>query len=664
LRSAFDEYHDGYALSCLWAFEQGRALYSEIFPLRSFEFFVGLLGRRILPDTVEGYHLSLALLKFLPVAGVCLLSLVWTRSLAWSFAAGLLSATLSRLDPRQGMQVFLVAVQLGLIVSRRRSFWWMALPCGAAACVGYDALVMLVAATTITGFLVPSLRERSHATLSVLPRRLRQALLSLAVCVLPFSAVIAFWQGTESVRTYWQLLFDYSRHLNAAYGIRLPWNAPEDRHVIVGNLLMLSLFAATTACRWKSLSPRRQRAWCFLTVVYFLALHRGLGRSDAFHLRDSIFLTFALGSVGLFELLRIAHRNGFVPAWPAWRNVVLLVGVLAAWSTKHASRGPLDLVRFCSSLSSSETLALPRDDYLRETVLPNETIWAIEQPSAYFANQRHGPTRHPLAHCIGSPSEQRRAVADLRDHPPRLVLWPASVEARTQWARQLLPGWERREPFAAGLPTADVMIGVDTIPSPLRYFIISQHVLRHFRPADRPGYLLRAEPEFSGFTVIPPDLNGPLRCGRLPLTWAASRWPLIGDRIQHTTALTGWEAPPDPAVGSMSSHGSPAWVRHGSIDPRATNYLFLTVTARRTAARLPEDLLTIQFDSGDPQDQPSEATLFMPADGQRHSYLLPIGCSPAWAWRSRIASLALVPGQGTLVDSPTVTALMIDDIAP
>ena len=115
-------------------------------------------------------------------------------------------------------------------------------------------------------------------------------------------------------------------------------------------------------------------------------------------------------------------------------------------------------------------------------------------------------------------------LSDLRAHPPRLVLWPASVEARTQWASQLLPGWERREPFAAGLPTADVMIGVDTIPSPLRYFIISQHVLRHFRPADRPGYLLRAEPEFSGFAVIPPDLNGPLRCGRLPLTWAASRW--------------------------------------------------------------------------------------------------------------------------------------------
>src|SRR5438477_8301852 len=121
---------------------------------------------------------------------------------------------------------------------------------------------MLVAATTIAGFLVPRLRERSHVAWSELPRRLRQALLFLAVGVVPFSALIAMWQGTESVWTYWQILFDYSRNLNAAYGIRLPWKAPEDRHLIVGNLLMLSLFAATAACGWKSLSPRRQRAWC------------------------------------------------------------------------------------------------------------------------------------------------------------------------------------------------------------------------------------------------------------------------------------------------------------------------------------------------------------------------------------------------------------------
>ena len=408
-----DEYHDGYALSCLWEFENGRALYSELFPLRSFEFYTGLLGRIVLPATVEGYLFSLVLLKFLPVAGVTLLSLVWTRSPHWSFAVGMLSATLAQLDPRQGMQVFLIAVQLGLLISPQARLGWTALSCGVAACVGFDAFVTLVAATSVTAFLVPSLRKRCGLSISLagLSQRLRVAVAHLAAAILPFTLVIGLWQGTESALSYWQLLFDYSQHFNVAIGIPVSWTSPEQRFDIVSNLLLLSLFATTTVFRWTSLSPRRQRAWCFLTVAYFFALHRGLGRSDEFHLGDSVYLTFALGAVGVFEVVRAAGRQGLASAWWRWRSLALLVGVLAAWSTKHATRGPFDFVRYCSSLSSEEKFPLPRDEFIAQTVGPNETFWAIEQSLAHVANQRHGPTRHPLAHCIGSPSEQRRAVA-------------------------------------------------------------------------------------------------------------------------------------------------------------------------------------------------------------------------------------------------------------
>ncbi len=641
-----DEYHDGYTLSCLWEFENGRALYSELFPLRSFEFYAGLLGRIVLPTTVEGYLFSLALLKFLPVAGVTLLSLVWTRSPHWSFAAGLLCATLSRLDPRQGMQVLLVAVQLGLLISPRVRLGWTALSCGVAACVGFDAFVTLVAATSVTAFLVPSLRERCGLSISLaeLSQRLRMAVTHLAAATLPFTVVIGLWQGAESALSYWQLLFDYSRHFNVAIGIPVSWTSPEQRFDIISNLLLLSLLATTTVFRWTSLSPRRQRAWCFLTVAYFFALHRGLGRSDEFHLGDSVYLTFALGAVGVFEVVRAAGRQRLASAWWKWRSLALLVGVLAAWSTKHATRGPFDLVRYCSSLSSEEKFPLPRDEFIAQMVGPNETFWAIEQSLAHVANQRHGPTRHPLAHCIGSPSEQRRAVADMLRNPPRLVLWPASIVAREQWSLQLPVGWEPQQRFTAGLPTADVMIGVDSVPSPLRYFIISQHVLNHYRPAERPGYLVPAEPGFRGFTVIPADLNGPLRCGRLPLTWGERRLPSLGQRIEHSVELPS------------------GWQYRGSIDPREINYLSITVSAHAMNSRESSAAgLTIRFASSDVRDSPSEATLFLKADGNMHSYLVPIGCSPAWTWRTVIGSLELIASPGYVLKTPRVTTLRIND---
>ncbi len=657
-----DEYHDGYALACLWEFENGRELYSEVFPLRSFEFYVGLLGQTILPATVEGYLFSLALLKFLPVAGVSLLILVWTRSPPWSFAAGMLCATLSRLDPRQGMQVVLVAAQLGLLMSPRESWVWAAVPCGVAACVGFDAFVTLTAATCITTFLVPSLRKRCGDVFSQWPFRMRATATYLAAAILPFTLAIGLWQGTESALSYWQVLFDYSQHFNAAYGIPFSWSAPEQRFFIVSNLLLLSLFTATTVFRWKSLSPRRQRAWCFLTMTYFLTLHRGLGRSDELHLRDSIYLTFALAAVGIVEVVRSAGRQGLASSWWTSRNVALLLGVLAAWSTKHASRGPFELVKYGSSLSSVEHFPLPRDEFLAQTLRPNETFWAIEQPLAHVANQRHGPTRHPLAHCIGSPSEQRRAVHGMRQNPPRLILWPASVKARDQWSLQVPIGWERQQRFAPGLPTADIMIGVDSVPSPLRYFIISQYVLHHYRPAEQPGYLVPAESDFLGFPVISADLNGPLRCGRLPLSWGESRLPNLGHRIESYASLPTWISTISPESDTMLPDKSPGWRLRGSVDPREINYLAIEVTASRTDSRdSSAAALTIRFATADVRDVPSEATLVLEADAHSHSYLVPIGCSPAWTWRSTIQFLELTASRGNLLTFPRVTALRVND---
>src|SRR5262249_31979295 len=41
-----DSFHDGYNLTCAWEFESGHELYTEILPIRSYQFFVTWLSRQ------------------------------------------------------------------------------------------------------------------------------------------------------------------------------------------------------------------------------------------------------------------------------------------------------------------------------------------------------------------------------------------------------------------------------------------------------------------------------------------------------------------------------------------------------------------------------------------------------------------------------------------
>ena len=207
------------------------------------------------------------------------------------------------------------------------------------------------------------------------------------------------------------------------------------------------------------------------------------------------------------------------------------------------------------------------------------------------------------------------------------------------------------------------MIGVDGIASPLRYFIVSQHLLRHYRPAEQPGYLVPAEPDFRGFGVIPADLNGPLRCGRLPLRWGESRLPLLGPHIEHSAALPNWTPTLAPQSDVTLMKKAVGWRRTGSIDPNEINYLSVSLATRAVDVRAARDaVLTIRFISANVGDLESEATLVLIADGQAHPYLVPIGCSPAWTWRSEISTLELRSSPGCVLDAPQVSALRINDL--
>ena len=150
-QTTLDPFHDGQILSAVWEFESGRPLFTEVFPLRTYEFFLIWLSRRFLDPSLASFFIAKHLLDALPIAGVCLLSFAWTRSLAWSFATALAAATFAGMNSRMGLSF--LGCALGVAVFRSRSplhLGWLAVGGWLAALLGFDVVIPFVAPSVLT----------------------------------------------------------------------------------------------------------------------------------------------------------------------------------------------------------------------------------------------------------------------------------------------------------------------------------------------------------------------------------------------------------------------------------------------------------------------------------------------------------------------------------
>ena len=106
-----------------------------------------------------------------------------------------------------------------------------------------------------------------------------------------------------------------------------------------------------------------------------------------------------------------------------------------------------------------------------------------------------------------------------------------------------------------------------------------------------------------------------------------------------------------------------AWAFQTNLTQQIKSTPIIAVTANvKDSRETSASILTIRFSTLDVHDSPSEVTLFLESDAKPHSYLVPIGCSPAWAWRSEIGRLELIASPGKVLKSPQVTALRINDL--
>jgi hypothetical protein len=627
-----DIFHDGQILSAVWEFNTGKTLYTEVFPLRSFQFFVAWCGQWVLPATLESYHFIYQLISFIPVAGAVLVGFAWTRSLFWGLAAGLLISTNWMMDPRQGIHLLTAAAAIEILRRGRPARWTWLAPLGVVAgFVGFDGIAPLVFATIAAIALAPPNVPRWKPTgirqlLKLTFRQLchRVVWVGYAACLMlgSFTIVITVWQGSEAAREHWLIFLDFARHLNAFYGLPITFHDITHGKFTVA-LWILGAWIATGAICWAQFPLDKQRIWVFVGVFVALLFHRTLGRE---HLDCLVYPTKLLLLLMAFEIVRFLRWCGLRQTETDRRCVALAVILSCLSATPHGDGTPSNLSAAIRGLSPIETHHLNRRDFILEEVGEEETLWPIENGIANYAHRRHNPTRHAIAFAMSTPREQRLAVKAMRHSPPKLIQWKS--------------------------------IEIDGRPSLLRYYIIFPFIYQNYQPSEHSGYVKPANEGWNGSYELSEPFNFPLRMDYLPLMWGAYRLQDVQSRADDSHELQ------QPLFLPKVNNGKfDGWEFREPLESRHFNYLLLRIscTAKEDAVK-PVNII-VRFAPFGSDYQPNDAaTLFVKADGQLRSYLIPIGCCPGWSWRPQIESLRLDFPAEVLHSKPQGLLLRVDEI--
>lgn len=621
-----DTFHDGQILSAVWEFEAGRQLFEEVFPLRTAEFFLAWIARKIFPPTLAGSTVFFQFAPPLCMAGAGLAAYAWTRFPLWSLATGLLVCPWFSeyfCGIREGLLLLFMGIAAELLRQPDWRCWLPLIPLGVLSCFGgFDMLTAFVPPLGAALLLAPGSRFGGRRRNPWRAGPVVAAVWGVMPLML-FTLIVAVWQGKAAAQAFWSIFFDFSRNYNAFYGLPFYVLRREIPYLVLG-LGALGLFAAGGALAWPTMTSSRRRTWLFLLLSTFMFCHRALGRSDFTHVTSPFASLLLLWSLILFEATRRLSRAGD-PARFSLLGLALVCFLSPEGRWKASS--PRQLAVDLMSLPKEEMDALRPNPALQALVPPDEYLWPVENGIANYINQRYNPTRHAIAYCIGSPAEQRRAAADLKRHKTPVIDWEFSP-----------------------------INGIDGL---VRYYIMTPFVLRHYRPLEAgvvPGprhYAVLADPDWGGLIDLPEGFAAAQYQGRLPLTWGRARWPTLADRITRQETLPDWKPQEQP--------DAPGWETRDEINPRNFNYLLLEFSASAPPPRRGRPVqATLAFTPGE-YDAESAITFELAADGRHHRYLIPIGCHPGWTWRPVIRGIRLTVAPDCAVMQPAATLCEVDE---
>lgn len=581
-----DPFHDGVVLSSLWEYESGRTLHDQVVCLRGFEFFSTWMVHRLGGYSLWAYLHVPRLFDATPMVGAALVAWLWTRSLTWSLATGLAISLAGDPDSRLGIHFWLAALALWALASRARWAWL--------------TFAGVTAMTSQLGFdvFVPTLVAGTAALLLSPPRRRGPAFLVGTILLVMLG--LTTWQGSGSTLAYWQNLLEYSRNMPPYYGLPLPWSTPQWRPRLIAAMVVGGVWAAGGLLAYPRASEGRRRRWAFLLAQYVLMMGRAIGRSDGTHLFAILYPAILLGSLELFELSRRLRHAGIGRTLLRPGPIGALAALLAAALTPNLVYLPWDLAeRYWRQWQQPFEWPKPDPEVVRR-VAPEEFLFEWNDGMSYFRNRRHNPTRHAITFEICSPAEQRRSIADLEQHPPKLLIWDAAR--------------------------------VDDIPETVRVYVLADYLLARFGPEPSGRFLL---PRNGPVTLSPiPDAYFlPIYLKHLPRAWGERRADALEAKRRAKKIVAPWNFSPPrrPSDG-------PTWECEGTISTEEWNYLCVRLAGEPRSARAELWLAA----SKNEWEVRAPISWELATDGDEHSYVIPLGPLPAWRWHGRIAGLRLV----------------------
>ena len=621
-RSQLDEFHTGQIMSAIWEIEQGRPFITEVFPLRSTEVVLGWICRRLFGQSTVAVFCPHQLRSPLLAAGACLMSYAWTRSAFWSVLTGLSILIIpgSRFEThsliREG--IFLVVLGTAMEILRcPNSRWWLLLaPIGVIPLTaGFDVGVPYLAAigaATLCGH-----NRRFHLFDFVRGGLWAIAIVSLSVGT--FSAVLAATAGMNAAIDYWSILLDFSKHYPAFYGLPIGIQWVQDGFIF-NSLLGLGSFAAGGAILWTRMSSRIRRQWALLLIGEVMFAHRGLGRSDTGHLYAAVLPIIVIWMVIAFEMLRRISRERSLFTANQFQLLAPCAIIILILQSSNRGANFLEFAGKLRHMPAGERLLREPDPVITGLVKSDEFLWPVDNGIANIEQQRHNPTRHAIAYCIGSPKEQRRAVQDIKSHPTPLILW--------RWAF------------------------FDTVDGLLRHRILSNYVLKNYRPISGGQRLygdpcvIPAEPEWTGCDdgTLASFVNES-HFRRLPSIWGERLWPQLAPRMTTTRDYAPWTS-----MASVSDHEPQSnFLATEDIVPREWNFVLLEFASHQIESNAVDwPTVRLEFAEGETFSKLSGITWECRPDGKAHRYLVPVGTRPCWMWKSHIRKLRLSSERGRI----------------
>lgn len=628
-----DRFHDGQILSAVWEVESGKTAYSDVFPLRSFQFYVCWLGQQVLPPTFEWYRAVQSLLTFVPVAAGALVGFVWTRSVWWALALAMVVAT-QDMFPRQGALWVLAALTMEILRNDRRSVWWLlAIPGVLAGMYGFDGIGPLALAATGSVLLTMRWKTFDQSFRRLLWARIKDLAIVLTAMPGVWTLLLVLVAGPRAGATFWTLFIDMSGHLNAFFGLPITLHQLLTHSSVVPLLVLLTIWNVAYVHSCACLSEARRRVWLFVSLFVIFSALRAVGRSDYLHFDCVVYPAVVLGVLLLFELTRMLRGLGFThPALDA--NVVVAVCLaVAIWNVPHQPGTPASLYADLAAVPRTEVVDLETDPFVLETVSDSESFWPLEDGLATYTHRRRNPTRHAIAYAMSTPDEQRVAVHALENDPPALISWP---EVRLD------------------MPNKPLEHVIDEIAPPLRYYIMAPWIYAHYRPSKVAGYLERAD---TGRAMVPDSADTfrlPLDMGRLPYSWGMKR-------LNQLEPVEESDLPLAPTDDSTGSGGSSRWT--AVVPPNGSRFNYLLLKLRATARpdnEFPWIPTTLQIDGTRELPERTQITFGVSTQGEYALYLIPIGCSPDWIWPSPDSTVVIENSHADL-DITECRLLQIDE---